>query len=106
MILMDLAASSAFGQANGPHVDLQFDEPGHLTGKEGQWSGYARTGEVGPTRYCLNICGHGPCTYPVLEDLNEQFDKLFQHSLGCAHPEFAKFAEEMEHAIERVELEE
>ena len=40
------------------------------------------------------------------QSLKTSMSNLIQHSLGCAHPEFAKFAEEMEHAIERVELEE
>jgi hypothetical protein len=106
VILIDLAAFYAFGRAKGPHVDLQYDKPEHPTGKEGKWGGYARKDEVERPRYCLNIRGHGPETYPVLQGFREQFDKLFQRSLACAHPEFDIFAEKMERAMERVELEE
>ena len=81
VILIDLAASSAFRRAKGPHVDLQYGKPEHPTGKEGKWGGYARKDEVEPPRYCLNVRGHGPETYPVLQDFREQFDKLFQRAI-------------------------
>jgi hypothetical protein len=105
VILMDLAASSAFGRAEGPLVDLQFDKPEHPTGKGDKWGGYARNDEEESIRFCLDIRGHGPRTYPVLQDFEDQFDQLFQRSLACAQPEFIQFATKMERAMERFKLE-
>jgi hypothetical protein len=105
VILMDLAASSCFGSANGPHVELSFDKAMRPTGRQGKWDGYARGNETECARYCLNIRGHGSSVYPVLQNLDVEFDQLFQRSLACVQPQFMRFAEEMEDAMERIKLE-
>jgi hypothetical protein len=97
--LMDLAASSAFGKINGPHTNLTLGAAERPTGKGGRWDGYASGDEVEPARYCLNIRGHSPREYPVLQGFEKQFNQLFQRSLPCARPEFLQFAKAMEDAM-------
>jgi hypothetical protein len=66
---MDLAASSAFGKAMGPHCDLTCEKAVRpKRGEEGQevWKSYAETNESEGQRYCLNIRGHRARNYPVL----------------------------------------
>jgi hypothetical protein len=98
VILMDLAASSAFG----PHCHLSFGRASRPTGKAGSWDGYANANESEGSRYCLNIRGHSFREYPVLKGFETQFDQLIQRSLACAPQEFVPFALKMEQAMDRV----
>jgi hypothetical protein len=106
VILMDLAASSAFRKAKGPHCDLTYAPAERPQGKEkgGSWKGYAQKPEVESNRYCLNVRGHRAHNYPVLEGLETQFDKLFQRSMGCSQVEFIPFADAMQSAMDIVPL--
>jgi hypothetical protein len=104
VILMDLAATSAFGKANGPRCDLTFGPAKRPTGKQrgGSWKGYAPNQEVEGNRYCLNIRGHREREYPVIRGLERQFDQLFERTLGCVQAELIPFADAMENAMERI----
>jgi len=60
VILMDLAASSAFGRATGPHCELTCAKAVRpKQGEEGQevWKSYAKANESEGQRYCLDIRG-------------------------------------------------
>ena len=68
VILMDLAASSAFGRATGPHCELTCAKAVRpKQGEEGQevWKSYAEANESEGQRYCLDI------------------DTLFMRALSC-----------------------
>jgi hypothetical protein len=103
VILMDLAASSAFSHANGPCVDLSYAPAVRPTGRGGKWDGYARDNEVEPSRYCLNIRGHGSGTYPILQEFDSPFGHLFCRSLGFPQPDFEEYHEAMERDLGWVE---
>jgi hypothetical protein len=110
VILMDLAASSAFNHASGPHCDLTFgqaERPPKTENKNANgssWDGYARDDEQEAERYCLNIRGHRSQTYPVLKGFETQFDQLFQRELTCARPEFVPYAKAMEQAMDKTRV--
>jgi len=60
VILLDLAASSAFGKAMGPHCKLTCTKAVRpKRGEEGRevWKSYAEANESERERYCLDICG-------------------------------------------------
>jgi hypothetical protein len=106
VILMDLAATSAFRHANGPHCVLTYDSAQRPSAKKkgGSWKGYAQKSEEEGKRYCINIRGHRAKSYPVLQGLEDQFDQLFQHRLGCVEPDFIPFADAMEDEMELIPL--
>jgi len=99
VILMDLAASSAFGSARGPHCDLTSEGAARPNGEQETWSSYAETNESEGQRYCLNICGYRAVNYPVLHRLEKEFDTLFTRALGYTEPEFMPFAGMMAKAM-------
>jgi CBS domain-containing protein len=102
VILMDLAASSAFGKATGPHCDLSCANAVRpKRGEEGRevWKSYAETNESEGQRYCLNIRGHRADNYPVLNGVEKEFDLLFMRAMHCPFvPEFLPYAEKMAEA--------
>ena len=98
VILMDLAASSAFEKVTGPHCQLTCEKavrPKKGEGGQGVWESYAETNEIEEQRYCLNIRGHRAKNYPVLVGLEKQFDTLFTRALDCPVPEFVPYAKTM-----------
>jgi hypothetical protein len=52
VIFIDLAAFSV-GPSDGPHANLQYDEPEHPPRNGGKWDGYSRQDQVEPERYSL-----------------------------------------------------
>jgi hypothetical protein len=95
VLLMDLDGPSAFESDCVPHCDLSYGKAEHPKkgkkgDKSGKWVGYADRNEEGD-RFCLNIRGHSPHEYPVITGFENQFDQLFQWSLGYAHPMLGKF---------------
>jgi hypothetical protein len=103
VLLMDLAATSAFGHRGGPHCQLTYGQAKRPTGKKKDacWMGYAQGKEIEGDRYCLNIRGHREHDYPVIQGLQSEFDQLFQRTLGCARTELLHFATGMENAMQR-----
>ena len=101
VILMDLASSSAFRKATGPHCDLTRAKAVRpKRGYDGRevWKSYAEANESEGERYCLVIRGHRAYNYPVLFGLARQFDTLFMRALGCPVPELVPYAERMAEA--------
>ena len=95
LILMDFAASSAFGKVTGPHCQLTCEKAVPPKEGEGVWESYAETHEIEGQRYCLNIRGHRAKNYPVLVGLEKQFDTLFTRALSCPVSEFVPYAKTM-----------